>query len=50
MSDATFAAVHEALGSAGVVELVVLCGHYNTISMVLNGFDVPVPDGSRPLS
>ena len=49
VSDATFAAVHEALGSEQVVELVVLCGHYNLVSMVLNGFDVQVPTGERPL-
>jgi 4-carboxymuconolactone decarboxylase len=49
VSDAAFAAVLEDLGPAQVVELVVLCGHYNTISMVLNGFDVEVPGGERPL-
>lgn len=50
VSAETFAAVHEALGAAQVVELVVLCGHYNLVSMVLNGFDVQVPGGARPLS
>ena len=42
--------MHAALGSEQVVELVVLCGHYNLVYMVLNGFDVQVPGGDRPLS
>ena len=50
VSDATFAAAEKALGAAQVVELVVLCGHYNTISMVLNGFKVDVPGGLTPLA
>ena len=50
VSDATFAAAEEKLGSAQVVELVVLCGHYNLISMVLNGFKVDVPGGLTPLA
>ena len=37
------------LGAAGIVELTVLCGHYNTIAMVLNGFDCQVPGGAKPL-
>jgi 4-carboxymuconolactone decarboxylase len=50
VSDDAFASVLEALGAEQTVELVVLCGHYNTVSMVLNGFDVAVPGGARPLS
>ena len=50
VGQATFDAVREELGGAGIVELIVLCGHYNTISMVLNGFDVQVPSGEKPLS
>ena len=49
VSETTYAAVLEALGPAQTVELVVLCGHYNTIAMVLNGFAVEVPGGERPL-
>ena len=47
--NATFEAAREALGAAGVVELIVLCGHYHTISMLLNGFEVKVPNGLTPL-
>ena len=50
VSDATFAAAEKALGAAQVVEIVVLCGHYNTIAMVLNGFKVDVPGGLTPLA
>lgn len=50
VSEPTFAAVHAALGASQVVELIVLCGHYNLISMVLNAFDVQVPGGAQPLS
>jgi 4-carboxymuconolactone decarboxylase len=49
ISAATFKAALDAIGEAGVVELIVLCGHYNTISMVLNGFEVEVPGGAKPL-
>lgn len=50
VSDATFAKVENKLGPQQTVELVVLCGHYNTIAMVLNGFKVEVPGGATPLS
>jgi len=36
------------LGEAGVFELVALLGYYSTISMVLNVFEVPVPEGASP--
>ena len=49
VDDATYAATAAHLSSAEMVELIVLCGHYHTISMVLNGFNVGIPDGSRPL-
>ena len=49
VSSETYDRVAQGLGPEGVVELVVLCGHYHTVSMVLNTFDVNVPDGSKPL-
>jgi hypothetical protein len=33
-------------GQPGVSELIYLVGHYCFVSMTLNGFDVPAPDGS----
>ena len=32
-------------GQLGVKELIYLVGHYCFVSMTLNGFDIPVPDG-----
>jgi 4-carboxymuconolactone decarboxylase len=46
---ATYDAARKLLGNAGVVELVVLCGHYTVVSMVLNTFEVEVPGGKNPL-
>ena len=50
VDDATYSQTAEYLSSAELVELIVLCGHYHTISMVLNGFDVAVPGGATPLA
>jgi 4-carboxymuconolactone decarboxylase len=36
-----------ALGVAGVVELVVLCGFYEMIAGVIFAFEVPLPEGAR---
>jgi 4-carboxymuconolactone decarboxylase len=40
------AAYQRAIGwFLGVEELIYLVGHYCFVSMTLNGFDIPVPDG-----
>lgn len=49
VSKANFDAAKKRLGNDGVVELVVLCGHYTNIAMVLNTFDMTVPGGKNPL-
>ena len=49
VSDASYKAATTLLGDAGVVELVMLCGHYTVVSMVLNTFEVEVPGGKKPL-
>lgn len=49
VSDATFDATRNLLGEAGVVELIVVCGHYSVVSMVLNTFQIEVPGGGKPL-
>lgn len=49
VSDANFKAAQDLLGNDGVVELIMLCGHYTIISMVLNTFGVEVPGGLKPL-
>lgn len=41
-----YARAVEALGHQGVVELVATLGNYTLVSMVLNCFEVPIPDGA----
>ena len=45
MSNATYARVHKLLGDAGMVELTGILGYYVMISMTLNVFRMPVPEG-----
>lgn len=40
--------VERELGIAGLMELVVLVGHYRLIAGVLFAFDTPLPDGTPP--
>ena len=44
----TYAAAVETLGQEAVIELTVLSGYYTTISMILNVFEVPLPEGVTP--
>ena len=46
VSDATYAATVAALGQLGVVDLVGILGYYGLISMTINAFDVPLPEGA----
>lgn len=41
VSDATYAIALDALGTAGVMDLVGICGYYTLISMTINTFEVP---------
>ena len=45
VSDATYAQARALLGEELLVELVAAIGFYNFISVVLDAFDVPPPDG-----
>jgi 4-carboxymuconolactone decarboxylase len=45
VSDQHYAQAIQLLGEAGVVELVILLGYYTVVSMSLNVFEVPVPNG-----
>jgi len=45
VSNATYARVHKLLGDAGMVELTGILGYYAMISMILNVFHMPVPQG-----
>jgi len=45
VSNATYARVHKLLGDAGMIELVGILGYYVLISMTLNVFRMPIPEG-----
>ena len=45
--DAIYRKACEILGTGGVVELVGLLGYYTLISMTINAFKVPLPDGAE---
>lgn len=47
--DALFAETKSTLGERGLVDLVGIVGYYALVSLTLNAFEVPVPDGSLPL-
>lgn len=47
LTDAEFAEAREVLGEEGLLDVVALCGYYALVSLTLNTFEVPVPDGSR---
>ena len=44
----TYANAIDALGQEAVIELTVLSGYYTTVSMILNTFEVPLPEGVAP--
>ena len=48
VSNATYARVHKLLGDRGMVELVGTLGYYVMVSMTLNVFRMPVPEGATP--
>jgi 4-carboxymuconolactone decarboxylase len=45
VSDATYKRVHKLIGDPGMVELVGILGYYVMVSMTLNVFRVPLPEG-----
>lgn len=47
VSDATYARAEKELGVVGVVDLVGILGYYGLISMTINAFRVPIPDGEQ---
>jgi 4-carboxymuconolactone decarboxylase len=48
VSTATFNRVRKILGAAGTVELVGILGYYALVSMILNTFRMPLPEGVKP--
>jgi 4-carboxymuconolactone decarboxylase len=48
VSTPTYNRVKKLLGDAGTVELVGILGYYAMVSMTLNTFKAPLPDGVKP--
>ena len=48
LTDATYALAVQRFGEAGVFELIALVGYYSLVSLLLNGFEVPLPAGETP--
>jgi 4-carboxymuconolactone decarboxylase len=46
LSDTTYAEAVEVLGLPALVDLVALVGYYGIVSLTLNTFEIPTPDGS----
>jgi 4-carboxymuconolactone decarboxylase len=46
VSDATYKRIADLLGKETVVELVAILGYYGLISMTINAFEVPLPEGA----
>ncbi len=45
---ATYARARTVLGQDVLIELVSVVGFYNMIAVVLNAFEVPIPEGQTP--
>ena len=51
VSERTYKRVHGFLGDAGMVELVGILGYYGLVAMMLDVFNVPLPEGAaRPFA
>jgi 4-carboxymuconolactone decarboxylase len=48
VGDATFDAVKQRFGLDGALELLVLCGYYSLMAMVLNTAGMPLPGNAEP--
>jgi len=48
VSERNYKRVQGFLGSRGTVELIGILGYYTGVSMILNVFNVPLPDGTTP--
>jgi 4-carboxymuconolactone decarboxylase len=48
VSERTYKRVQGFLGDKGTVELVGILGYYTAVSMILNIFNVPLPEGTAP--
>jgi 4-carboxymuconolactone decarboxylase len=48
VSNRTYARVQKLLGDGGIVELLAIMGSYTLTCMVLDTFQVPLPEGATP--
>ena len=48
LTDATYANAVQRFGETGMFELIALVGYYSLVSLLLNGFEVPLPAGEAP--
>ncbi len=48
VSDQVYHNAFDHFGERGLVELIGLIGHYTTVSMTLNAFELPLPEGVEP--
>ena len=44
----TYKELTEALGEVGIMEIATLIGYYSAISIVLNTFEISVPENASP--
>ena len=47
LSDATYAEAAKVLGVPALVDLIAIVGYYGLVSLTLNSFEIPTPDGSK---
>jgi len=47
LGEATFNTAVEVLGLPALVDLIGIVGYYGLVSLTLNAFEIPAPDGSR---
>lgn len=50
LTDAEFQAAKAVLGEEGLVDVIGLCGYYAMVSLTLNSYEMPTPDGSQAFS
>ena len=46
LTDEEFATARQVLGEQGLVDVIGLCGYYALVSLTLNTYEMPTPDGS----
>jgi len=47
VSNATFERARKELGETRVIDLVGIIGYYSLVSVTLNAFELPLPDGEK---